>query len=95
MENENIEIVQVVDQPKKTKKTNSTEYNKNYYQNNKDKINAKLKTKILCPYCDKLQTHQHMNRHQETKLCKSIQKRKIERQIFEDNIKSLNKYKLD
>ena len=91
IENNNIEIVEA----EKPKKTNTKEYNKNYYLNNKDKIKAKLTAKLPCPYCDKLQSHQHMNRHQQTKLCKSIQKRKLERQIFVDNIKNQNLIKMD
>lgn len=86
-----IENTNVNESPiKKVKKTNTPEYNKNYYQNNKEKISAKLKAKKTCEYCGSLQSHQHMNRHQETKLCKTMQKRKIERQLFEDNIKLLS-----
>lgn len=73
---------------KKPKKKNSVEYNKNYYATNKDKISEKMKSKVKCQYCDKETTYQHLYRHQLTKLCKSIHKRKIERKLFEENIKN-------
>ncbi len=46
------------------------EYNKLYYQYNKNKIKEYRSTPIECELCGNFITRRHINRHQKTKICK-------------------------
>jgi hypothetical protein len=47
------------------------EYNKVYYEKNKDVIKSKVLKKVTCPLCNRQVNHQNLQRHQQTKLCLS------------------------
>ena len=47
------------------------EYNKKYYELNKETIKAKLFTKVQCKLCDKMINHQNIKKHSESNYCKS------------------------
>ncbi len=47
------------------------EYNKKYYEANKEKIASKLYAKVTCEKCDKCVSHQNLKKHQKTSYCKS------------------------
>ena len=47
------------------------EYNKKYYELNKDTIKAKLFTKVNCKLCNKLINYQNVKKHSESNYCKS------------------------
>jgi len=47
------------------------EYNKKYYEVNKETIKAKLFTKVQCKLCDKKINHQNIKKHTESNYCKS------------------------
>ncbi len=47
------------------------EYNKKYYELNKDAIKAKLFTKVNCKLCNKLINYQNVKKHSESNYCKS------------------------
>jgi hypothetical protein len=49
------------------------EYNKLYYEQNKDVIKSKILKKVSCPLCNRQVNHQNLQRHQQTKLCNSRQ----------------------
>ncbi len=46
-------------------------YNKAYYQKNKDKIKAQISKKEACNLCNRIVSHQNIQRHKDSKLCKS------------------------
>lgn len=48
---------------------NSSEYNKQYYIKNKERIAEKLYKKVECPYCNRIVNFQNLVKHQETILC--------------------------
>jgi hypothetical protein len=57
------------------KKETTKEYNKNYYEKNKEKHLKNLKQKIYCECCDKHISKVNMQKHNATKghqLCKRI-----------------------
>lgn len=45
------------------------EYNKKYYSQNKGKIIDQLMKVVTCNMCGCTVTHQHLQRHQKTKIC--------------------------
>ena len=49
------------------------EYNKNYYQNNKDVILEKLKTKVECEFCKRKVSACNLNKHYTLSICKTTQ----------------------
>ncbi len=46
-------------------------YNKKYYELNKDTIKKKLFTKVECPLCKRVVSHQNIGAHQKSSYCKS------------------------
>ena len=46
-------------------------YNKIYYEKNKDIIKGKLFTKVECPLCKRVVSHQNIRDHQKSSYCKS------------------------
>jgi len=48
---------------------NVKEYNKSYYERNKKKIIESMMIKEHCPMCNKLVSHQQINKHMKSKLC--------------------------
>lgn len=48
---------------------NEKEYNKTYYQSNKQKILQQMKQKVTCDNCNKSINRSHLNRHKNTKFC--------------------------
>jgi hypothetical protein len=53
----------------KKRKTNTVEYNANYYLKNKETILTKLMEKVNCPNCGRESCHQHLKRHMKSNLC--------------------------
>ena len=45
------------------------EYNKSYYQTNKQRILEQMKHTVVCECCNKEVVKSHLNRHQKTKKC--------------------------
>ena len=65
------------DETIKLKKTNSKEYNKQYYQNHKEHIiNDLICLVVECNICHHKVTKGRLNGHQKTKLC--LRRKKIE-----------------
>ena len=54
---------------KNPKHNNTPEYNKAYYEKNKDKIKDALKTKCVCELCGREVSHQRMVAHKTTGVC--------------------------
>ena len=48
-------------------------YNKNYYQNNKNVILEKLKTKVECQFCKPRVSSCNLNKHFTLPICKTTQ----------------------
>jgi hypothetical protein len=59
-------------------KTNTKEYNQQYYIKNKEKIIAHVHKNVTCPICNKETKYQHLNRHQKSSYC---EKAKIKQQL--------------
>ena len=55
---------------KKKEYNNTPEYNKAYYEKNKDKIKDTLKNKCICSLCGRTVSHQRLNSHKLTSICK-------------------------
>lgn len=49
------------------------EYNKEYYQKNKNKLLADQKIKVQCPKCNRIVIKSNLNKHFKTKLCVNTQ----------------------
>ena len=49
------------------------EYNKEYYQKNKNKLLADQKIKVQCPKCCREVIKSNLNKHFKTKLCVNTQ----------------------
>ena len=49
------------------------EYNKNYYQNNKDKILTKLTSKVNCEFCNRQVSFANLQKHYVLPICKATQ----------------------
>jgi hypothetical protein len=67
-----MEIPKII-KPKPIKKkeyNNTPEYNKAYYEKNKDKIKDTLKEKCICSLCGRIVSHQRLNSHKLTSICK-------------------------
>jgi hypothetical protein len=47
------------------------EYNKIYYEKNKDKIISKILTKVTCPHCNRKVNHQNLYKHSLTSICRN------------------------
>lgn len=60
-------------------KEKQKEYNKQYYANNKAKIESKIGLKEKCLYCGREVRHQNMMSHCKTQYC--ITRRKLQAQI--------------
>ena len=54
-------------------------YNKNYYQSNRDKILKKACEKITCEFCHRKVIFNNLLKHQKTELCKNYEKLRLER----------------
>jgi hypothetical protein len=48
-------------------------YNQEYYQNNKDKILTKLKTKVNCEFCNRQVSFCNLQKHYVLPICKATQ----------------------
>lgn len=51
------------------------EYNKNYYQLNREKALKKACEKVICPCCDRQITKNRLTEHLKTNLCQRTQDR--------------------
>ncbi len=49
------------------------EYNKNYYQNNKDKILEKSTSKVNCEFCNRTVSFANLQKHYVLPICKTTQ----------------------
>lgn len=56
-----------------TKKLTAKEYNKIYYETNKDKLTKSAREKILCPLCDKCISRDYLAKHKKTSQCRPNQ----------------------
>ena len=66
-------------------------YNKNYYQSNRDKILKKACEKITCEFCHRKVISNNLLKHQKTELCKNYEKLRLEREKrINNNIEQLN-----
>ena len=54
-----------------------TNYNKTYYKKNKQILQAKYKSRVACPLCDKDVAKSSLSLHMKTKLCEKNQKIKL------------------
>ena len=54
-------------EPKQDRK----QYMNDYYKKNKEKVLAKVLAKEVCPYCDRKVAHQQMQKHKQSKYCKT------------------------
>ncbi len=50
-------------------------YNQEYYQNNKNKILEKLKTKVNCEFCNRTVSFSNLQKHYVLPICKATQKK--------------------
>jgi ribosomal protein S27E len=55
------------------------EYNKKYYNENREKILEKQNTKIKCEFCDREVLTSNYGKHKRTDICKRKQQEKINR----------------
>ena len=62
------------------------EYNKKYYEENKDKINEKLAVKEECKYCFRKVSHQNLKKHMLSDYC--MTRRNIHGTISTEKLKS-------
>ena len=44
-------------------------YNKQYYENNKDKILEKLTSKVNCEFCNRKVSYANLNKHYTLPIC--------------------------
>ncbi len=49
------------------------EYNKNYYQTNKEKILTKLTSKVNCEFCNRTVSFANLAKHYVLPICKATQ----------------------
>lgn len=52
-------------------KEKQKQYNKEYYENNKDEINKKISAKEICKYCNRSVRHDNLFKHMKSNYCKS------------------------
>ena len=52
-------------------KPTRSEYYKNYYAKNKDKLTERLYARVECEHCKRTVNSQNMKKHQRSTLCKS------------------------
>ena len=52
----------------------ANEWQKQYYKNNKDKINEWRRKQIICDICGSTTDNRHKSRHQKTKKCLEVNK---------------------
>ena len=65
-------------------------YNKTYYQSNRDKILKKACEKITCEFCQRKVISNNLLKHQKTDLCKNYEKLRCEREKrIKNNIEQL------
>jgi hypothetical protein len=50
-------------------------YNKNYYENNKDRILEKLKSKVNCAFCNRTVSFCNLQKHYVLPICKATQEK--------------------
>ena len=50
-------------------------YNKNYYENNKDRILEKLKSKVNCSFCNRTVSFCNLQKHYVLPICKATQEK--------------------
>jgi hypothetical protein len=62
---------------------NTQEYNKMYYDKNKQRILEKMQEKTVCEICNSSVSKSHMNRHLKTKKCQLIQLKQNEKSEIE------------
>ena len=48
-------------------------YNKNYYENNKDRILTKLTSKVNCEFCNRTVSFANLQKHYVLPICKATQ----------------------
>jgi hypothetical protein len=54
---------------KKPEHNNTPEYNKAYYEKNKEKIGKSLKARCVCEHCGREVAYQRLNTHKMTGVC--------------------------
>ena len=74
----NIETLKNIENPEELLKKQwyrrkEKEYNKEYYQKNKNKLLADQKIKVQCPKCNRIVIKSNLNKHFKTKLCVNTQ----------------------
>ncbi len=52
-------------------KEKQKQYNKEYYENNRDEINKKISSKEICKYCSRSVRHDNLFKHMKSNYCKS------------------------
>lgn len=55
---------------------NTAEYNKKYYESNKDRIKEMMTQKIECEVCKKMVSKCNLPKHQRTEKCQKVNKKK-------------------
>jgi len=84
-ENENNKTEETIELKVKVKKTKK-DYNRKYYDNNREKIIKKACEKKQCNLCGKFIAHKTVVKHQTTNLCKKIcLKNKYEKWLKDEN----------
>ncbi len=63
MENQDLQEIQTIQENAIKKEFNNIEYQKKYYQKNKDKLLVKLKEKSICELCGGSYSYVSKNRH--------------------------------
>ena len=64
-----IEMVKINEIEQQLPKMTQQEYNKQYYESNKNKIRDGQKTKICCPKCGSKVNFQNLTKHIKTNIC--------------------------
>ena len=60
-----------IDEVETKNKLTKKEYNKKYYEKNKEKIASKLYAKVTCEKCGRCVSHQNLTKHQKSSRCKA------------------------
>lgn len=61
-------------------------YNKQYYKQNKERLQEKYKSRVKCLLCDKEVAKSSLSLHYQTKLCKKRQELKVKQMLMNNRI---------
>lgn len=67
---------------------NTVDYNKKYYENNKDRIKEMMAKKVQCEVCKKMISKCNLPKHQRSEKCQKVNKMKQDNEN-NDKIKNL------